>query len=128
MPDYFIINVWITLTNLRYSSTFLPTGRSLTLMCLRTWLSSIINDPLKLIPASFKTPYFAETYLFKSAINGMSISPKPPSLLGFFVHYMCEKCESTEHPTTSQPISLNSWAFLEKSTISVGQTKVKSSG
>jgi hypothetical protein len=38
------------------------------------------------------------------------------------------KCESMEQPTTSQLTYLKALAFLEKSMIYVGQTKVKSRG
>jgi hypothetical protein len=87
-----------------------------------------MNVPLKAIPPSFKTPYFVEIYLLISAISGISIGPSPPCSLDFLVHSIWQKCESIEHPTTSQFTYLNAFAFLEKSTISVGQTNVKSSG
>lgn len=124
-PEY---EKYFTLTNLRYSSTFLPTGKSLILKCLTVWLSSMMKVPLKLIPPSLRTPYFVEISLLTSAISGMSISPNPPWSLDFLVHSLWQKCESIEQPTTSQLMSLNSFAFFEKSTISVGQTKVKSRG
>ena len=41
-----ILNQMFTFTNLRYSSTFLPTGKSFMLICLTTCLSSTMNDPL----------------------------------------------------------------------------------
>ena len=41
---------WNASTNLSTSSTFLPTGRSLTLMCLKIPLSSIMNVPLRATP------------------------------------------------------------------------------
>jgi hypothetical protein len=41
---------------------------------------------------------------------------------------MCENFESTEQARTSHPISLNYLVLLLKAMISVGQTKVKSSG
>lgn len=88
----------------------------------------MMKDPLKLIPPSFNTPYLDEIYLLTSAMSGISIGPSPPCSLGFLVHYMWQKWESIEHPTTSQFTSLKAFAFLEKSTISVGHTNVKSSG
>jgi hypothetical protein len=66
--------------------------------------------------------------LFKSAINGMSIYPNPPSFRDFKVYSMWANLESTEQANTSQPSYLNSLALLLKAIISVGQTNVKSSG
>ena len=43
-------------------------------------------------------------------------------------HAKCENCESTEAATTSQLTAVNSPYRSEKSMISVGHTKVKSSG
>ncbi len=52
----------------------------------------------------------------------------PPLLRETSAHALCEKRESMEQPTTSAPRAWNSDRLSEKALISVGQTKVKSSG
>lgn len=48
---------WKPSTNLKASSTFLPTGKSLMVMCLTVPFGSMMNRPLKAIPSSsIKTP------------------------------------------------------------------------
>ena len=96
--------------------------------------------------------YTLEMECVRSERRGMSSLPRPPSLRGVFIHARCVKCESTEHattyirtlvtqnivntllitlqinPLTSAPRALNSATLSLKARISVGQTKVKSSG
>lgn len=45
-----------TFTNRKYSSTFLPTPRSFTEICRTTCSASMMKEPLKLTPASERTP------------------------------------------------------------------------
>ena len=53
----------------------------------------------------------------------MESGPSPCS-----IHALCEWTESTEQPSTFAPSASNSRERFENSRISVGQTKVKSSG
>lgn len=47
-------------------------------ICLTIWSLSIIIVPLKLIPASAKTPYESEISFFVSASREIFMSPSPP--------------------------------------------------
>ena len=54
-----------------------------------------------------------------SATRGYEQPPSPPFSRGVSVQAKCEKCESTETPTTSAPIARNSETRSEKAMISV---------
>ena len=52
----------------------------------------------------------------------------PPCAAGVFLQARCVYSESTETPMTSTPRLWNAASLSSKAMISVGQTKVKSSG
>jgi hypothetical protein len=71
----------------------------------------MMNSPLRVAPlrpssgSSTRTPYSLEILLVMSARSGMLICPSPPFSLGVFFQARWEKCESTETPIISAPIS-----------------------
>lgn len=79
--------------NLKNSSIFLPTGKSLIVQCLTTYFGSIKNEPLNATPSSSNnTPYSLEIVFLKSDNNGtFNVPSKPPFALGVSHHALCEK-------------------------------------
>ena len=77
------------------------------------------NVPSRLSRSPMSTPKSLEIDLVMSATRGYPHPPSPPLSRGVSIQARCEKWESTETPTTSAPMALNSETRSEKAMISV---------
>mmetsp|Transcript_6718 Transcript_6718/g.17176 ORF Transcript_6718/g.17176 Transcript_6718/m.17176 type:complete len:212 (-) Transcript_6718:1017-1652(-) len=125
---------WADSRSRRVSSTDRPMGSSCTDIERIMPAGSMIKVARIVTPwcssssSSTSTPKLRAISLLRSERRGYLMLPTPPSSRAVRVQARCVCFESTLTPITSAPRALKSLRRLSNSTISVGQTKVKSRG